>query len=201
MQPTSPRIDQRFPSMKTPAIGLFVLASIGLFSGCSSMLPSGEEVVKSPWASFDEAKASFDQITPNESMVEGLTQLGFDPYKTPNIKILNHLDVRGLFNYEPGFDGNYHPGVIGCMNAKEACQAYDAQISNIQKKRVGNFLLDLMVVKRVEHKTGWKFRALILLVDDQVIYKLWSGSPMLDETSRKTNPLGPFQEIGPALIN
>jgi len=171
-----------------------------LLSGCSSLLPSGEEEVKSPWSTFDEAKAAFDQIIPNETSVEHLSELGFDPYKTPNIKILNHLDVSRLFEYEPGFDDHFPPGLISCMEAKQACQAYDAQIKDIHKKRVGNFLLDVFVVKREEHKTGWQFRALILLVDKKVVYKLWSGSPMLDETSRKKNPLGPLQELGPALI-
>lgn len=179
---------------------MLAVALIGLCSGCSSMLPSGKEVVKSPWASFDEAQASFEKIIPNETTVAELSQLGFDPHKTPNIKILNYLDVLRLFKYEPGFDAQYHPGVIACLRAKETCQTYDVDIRDIHNKRVGNFWLDIFVVKREEHRTGWNFRALILIVDEQVVYKLAGGSPRLDETRTKKNPLGPLQEIGPHLV-
>ena len=183
-----------------PACRILAVVLVGLCSGCSSMLPSGKEVVKSPWNSFDEAQASFDQVFPDETTVEELSQLGFDPHKTPNIKILNYLDVRRLFKYEPGYDAHYHPGVVACIRAKEACQTYDIDIKDVHKKRVGNFWLDIFVIKREEHKTGWNFQALILIVDEQVVYKLSGGSPKLDEIKTKKNPLGPLQEIGPHLI-
>jgi hypothetical protein len=187
--------------MKTLSIRLFFIVAIFTLTACSTMLPSGDEVVKSPWETFEEAKAAYDKIVPDETTVEGLRELGFDPYRTPNIRILNHLDVRSLFDYEPGFDENYHAGVVACMKAMEACQAYDTKIRDIHKERVGNFFLDVLVVKREEHRTGWQFHALILLVDDLVVYKVWSGNPMLDETNLQKNPLGPLQEIGPELIH
>jgi len=76
----------------------------------------------------------------------------------------------------------------------------DVEIEDIRKKRVGNFWLDLFVVKRQEQTTGWHFRALILLVDSKVVYKLRSGNPMLNETRSKRNPLGPLPEMGSSLI-
>lgn len=97
------------------------------------------------------------------------------PHKTPNIKILNYLDVLRLFKYEPCYDVNYHPGVIACIKAKEDCKTYDVDIKHIQKQRTGNFWLDIFVVKREEQRTGWNFRALILIVDDLVVYKLSGG--------------------------
>lgn len=186
--------------MMNKAFRILVIVLASLLSGCSSMLPSGKEVVKSPWTSFDEAQASFDQIIPNETTVEELSALGFDPHKTPNIKILNYLDVLRLFKYKPGFDAHYHPGVVACMRAKEACLTYDVDIKDIHKKRVGNFWLDIFVVKREEHRTGWSFKGLILIIDEKVVYKLAGGSPQLDEIRTKKNPLGPLQEIGPHLV-
>jgi len=171
-----------------------------LCAGCSSFLPSGKTVKKSPWKSFDEAKASFDQITISQTTADELAQLGFDPRSTPNIAILSYLDVRKLFDYELNREEFYHEGVNRCIKAREACQAYDVEIQDIRKKRMGNFWLDLFVVKRKEQTTGWRFRALILLVDSTVAYKLWSGNPMLDETKSKKNPLGPLQEIGTSWI-
>jgi len=177
-----------------------VVIFVWLLAGCSSFLPSGETVKKSPWETFDETKGAFDQIAVGQTTVDELTQLGFDPHRTPNIAILSNLDIRRLFNYELGQDEYYHEGVNACIKAREACQAYDVEIEDIRKKRVGNFWLDLLVVKRKEQTTGWRFRALILLVDSTVVYKLWSGNPMLDETKSKKNPLGPLQEIGSSLI-
>jgi hypothetical protein len=177
-----------------------VIALIWALAGCSSLLPSGGTVKKSPWKLFDEAKASFDKIVINHTTNEELIELGFDPHSTPNIAILSYLDIRRLFDYELDRDEFYHEGVNLCVKAREACQGYDVSIEDISKKRVGNFWLDLLVVKREEQTTGWRFRALILLVEDKVVYKLWSGNPMLDESHAKKNPLGPLQDVGASLI-
>lgn len=177
-----------------------VVTLIWLIAGCSSLLPSGGTVKKSPWKLFDEAKSSFDKIVINQTTDEELIELGFDPHSTPNIAILSYLDVRRLFNYELDREEFYHEGVNLCVKAREACQGYDVSIEDIHKKRVGNFWLDLLVVKREEQTTGWRFRALILLVENKVVYKLWSGNPMLDETHAKKNPLGPLQDVGASLI-
>jgi len=177
-----------------------VVALVWLFTGCSSLLPSGETVKKSPWKLFDEAKASFDKIIINQTTNDELVQLGFDPHSTPNIAILSYLDVRRLFDYELDRNEFYHEGVNLCVKARESCRGYDVEIEDIHKKRIGNFWLDLFVMKREEQTTGWRFRALILLVEEKVVYKLWSGNPMLDETKAKKNPLGPLQEMGSSLI-
>ncbi len=177
-----------------------VLIFIWSLAGCSSLLPSGKEMKKSPWKSFNEAKASFDKIIISQTTADELAQLGFDPHHTPNIAILSYLDVRKLFNYELDRNEYYHEGVNICIKARESCQAYNVEVEDIRKKRVGNFWLDLFVIKRQEQKTGWRFRALILLVDSKVVYKLWSGNPMLNETRLKRNPLGPLQEMGSSLV-
>ncbi|MGV3757426.1 MAG: hypothetical protein ACO1QS_18765 [Verrucomicrobiota bacterium] len=44
-------------------------------------------------------------------------------------------------------------------------------------------------------RVGWNFKALILVHDDQVVFKLWSGQPNTERHERKTRPLGPIQEL------
>jgi hypothetical protein len=52
-------------------------------------------------------------------------------------------------------------------------------------------------------QTGWKFDAIIVLVNDVVVYKLSSGTPSVDVNELAVKPLGPAQGIGespPAII-
>jgi hypothetical protein len=68
--------------------------------------------------------------------------------------------------------------------------------NRLNKKRVGNFMLDFMNFRRDTITTGWKFGALIVIVSDKVVYKQWSGSPNIQEETLQRNPLGPLQGVG-----
>jgi hypothetical protein len=48
--------------------------------------------------------------------------------------------------------------------------------------------------------TGWRFNALILFVDDLVVYRSWGGQPAVNEVEVTSNPLGPLQDVGPSLL-
>jgi hypothetical protein len=72
---------------------LLVLWGATLLSGCSFMLPTGEQDVSRRWAGFDEVKASYERIEPYKSDLSAVKALGFDPDKTPNLQILNHSQV------------------------------------------------------------------------------------------------------------
>jgi len=43
---------------------------------------------------------------------------------------------------------------------------------------------------------GWQFDALIILQDDLVVYKLWSGKPNILLQEEERSPLGPLQGVG-----
>ena len=43
--------------------------------------------------------------------------------------------------------------------------------------------------------TIWRFTALIVIEDDVLQYKIWSGTPKIAEQKVETKPLGPLQEI------
>jgi hypothetical protein len=73
-------------------------------------------------------------------------------------------------------------------------------VARISKARTGNFFADFINFKRRTETTGWRFNALILMVNDVVVYRAWGGQPVVNEVEVNTNPLGPFQDMGPAVI-
>ena len=73
---------------------------------------------------------------------------------------------------------------------------YLMQSSRISRKRIGNFPLDFLNFRRTTLTTGWKFEALIVVVDTMVVFKQWSGQPKIETTELQANPLGPLQGMG-----
>lgn len=176
---------------------LALLASACLLSACANLLPKSRDESVQSWKSFDEAKASFDRIEPFVTDFPAVRELGFDPYKTPNMKILNHAQVVQMVLPPPMYDnGVVPPGIHACILAQDACLGYYMEPSRVDKDRVGNFLLDFTNFRRVTQTTGWKFGALVVVIGDTVVYKEWSGTPNIKEESVQRNPLGPFQGLG-----
>jgi hypothetical protein len=174
---------------------LLVVAS--LMSACISLLPTQQEKTLQPWTTFEAAKASYDKIEPFSTSLDTVRSLGFDPFKTPNMKILNHAQVVQAVLPQPIPDASLiPPGILDCIKAREGCQGYFMEPNRLNKKRVGNFMLDFMNFRRDTITTGWKFGALIVIVSDKVVYKQWSGSPNIQEETLQRNPLGPLQGVG-----
>lgn len=166
-----------------------------LAPGCGSMLPMAKTTDESRWESFEQVKASFDLITPFTSTKTDLQKLGFDPYQTSNIQILNYLAIIQKFMPNTNITmADLPPGLQGCIEAKDSCVAYELKAQNIRSQRQGNVFLDLLRFKRQAHQTGWRFYAFIVLVDDLVVYKIWDGQPRIEGEVYKKNPLGPLQE-------
>lgn len=168
-------------------------------SACSGLLPKVKEVTYSPWNSFDEAKLAFDQIVINKTNKEELKKLGFDPFTTPNINILTYLDIAGTM---PSLkEEEWDKGLLKCVKAAFKCSGYDIEPKYLKRQRYGNFWLDLLNFRRKTKVTGWKFKALVVIVDDIVVYKLWGGNPSVKQDRDETNPLGPLQDSGGGLID
>jgi hypothetical protein len=179
---------------------LLVVLVILLTNGCSSLLPSIEKTTKSPWESFDSAKESFDKIIPQKTTSEDLKRLNFDPFETPNVKLITYLDLIQKFIPNESISlEDLPPGVRSCLAAKEACQGYEVNPQKINSKRHGNVVLDLLNFRRKTMTSGWKFDALIVLQAGLVVYKLWGGEPNILQFEDKRNPLGPLQEVGKLL--
>ena len=173
---------------------LFFLAA--MFSGCSTtaLLPRQQKIVVTPWNSFAEAKNAFDQINPYQTKKDELAKLGFAPEVTPNIKILNYLDIIERFMPNQSITiEDLAEGLQDCLDDQEQCTAYEIIIRKYDSQRFGNVFLDLFNFRRKTTVSGWEFMALIVLKDGLVVYKLSSGRPNTDELDDAKNPLGPLQ--------
>jgi len=173
-----------------------VVAVLGfVLSGCANALPTSENLTKSPWANFDEVKAAYDKVEPGRTTADMLRASGFDPYASPNVRVLNYLDVmRHFLSGDAIRINDLHPAVQTCIRAREACSAYSLSLEHLHRERKGSAMLDLFNFRRQTHETGWRFAALFVLHNGVVSYKLWSGMPRIDRRLQHDNPLGPVQE-------
>ncbi len=175
----------------------------GLFlTGCgATLLPTTRDEVKSSWDSFAEAKKSFDRIIIHETDLEGLKNLGFDPFATSNMEILTYLDIMARFMPNQAITKeDLDPGIRGCIEAKNGCLAYEMSVEVLNSERRGSVFLDLFGFKRKTNRSGWQFHSLFVINNNFVVYKLWGGKPHINETSLKKKPLGPLQESGDAMV-
>jgi len=179
-------------------VGVFVLSLIG--SGCAGLLPSMKQTTKSPWQHFEDAKSSFDQITPNRTTSTDLKRLGFDPFETPNVKLVTYLELLEKFMPNQSIRmEDLDPGVQSCLKTRELCQGYEVSPQILKGKRYGNVFLDLFNFRRQKITNGWIFHGLIVLKNGLVVHKVWGGEPNVSKLEDKKNPLGPLQDINKVL--
>lgn len=184
--------------MKT-CLQFFVIFMLLLISsGCSSLLPSGNVTIKSPWDDYHSAKADYEKIIPGITTVEELNRLGFNPYEVPNIRIMNTTEIINMFMPTPSIKiENLEPGIQKCIESRAGCMAYQITPAILNSKRIGNFWLDLFSFKRDTVASGWEFRGLIAIVDGVVTYRDPAGGrPSISTEEVQKKPLGPLQDIG-----
>ena len=173
-----------------------------MLTGCSgNPLPSSQSTVHSKWDSFAEAKQAFDTIELSNTTTTELDEIGYGLNSSPNVRILNYLELTGRFMPNPaiGFDELDDP-VRLCLKAKTACEGYLVNVRKINKVREGSVVLDLLNFKRRTRSTGWQFDALLLINKNRVVYKIWGGTPHIDEQKNSKNPLGPLQKLPGAVV-
>ena len=171
-----------------------------LLSGCSTMLPRVHNDT-SQFKSFEEARNAIDGLVPMKSDVATLSKLGIDPVKQPNTVILTPADIVRRFVPSSVLKReDLDPGVLACLEARDACRGWEITGARIVKERTGNFFSDFANFSRRSVTTGWRFNALILLVNNVVVYRAWGGQPTVNEIELNTNPLGPLQEMGPTIV-
>ena len=178
-------------------VAILVLPPIGCTPANKSSLFMSENMRSvTVWESFDEAEAAFKKIIPHQTRVEDLKALGFDPHTTPNIKILNYLDIIQRFVPNSSIRiEDLHPDVRSCIELKDGCMGYELDLDIVRKKRFGSLALDMTGFAKQTQIYGWDYKALLLIKDGVVVYKLRSGQPSIDKIERKIKPLGPVQEI------
>jgi hypothetical protein len=169
---------------------------LGVLCGCSSLLPRGEVEITTHFASFEEARDSIKSLKPFSSTKQTLAEMGLDPGKQANTTILTFSDMLHRFVAGSAIERkDLHPGIVACFDAVERCTGWEIAISKISKRRTGNVVLDLINYSRRTEVTGWRFNAIVLLVDDTVVYRTWGGQPEVNELETTRNPLGPLQNI------
>jgi hypothetical protein len=175
---------------------LGILGAMLLTTGCRSLFSSSESTTVSRWKSYDEVELAFLRITPYQTTVADLRTLGFDPKDSPNVKILTYVDIIQTFMPNPAIHKQDLPDAVReCIAAKENSLAYLVEPQDIRDKRHGNLFLDVFGFKRQTHESGWRFKGLILIKGDLVVYKLSSGEPRVSREDKKVKPLGPLQEL------
>jgi hypothetical protein len=166
--------------------------------GCAQLLPKAHSEVSSPWSSFAHARDTVERIVPGRTTSDDLRTLGLDPYASPNVQLLSFSDVLLRFP-NAGSLTHLDEGLRRCLEAGRACTGLAIAARDTKRDRVGNFWQDALSFKRVVDVTGWSFNALVLLVDDRVVYTLYGGQPNLREQEVTRQPLGPLQEWGDSL--
>jgi hypothetical protein len=180
---------------------VFSVLLVLLTSACSSMLPKAHNE-STAFQSFDEARLAVESLVPMTTDRLTLEKRGFSPTTPPNTKILTHSDVVRLFVPTTLLKReDLDPGVLVCLVSRDACQGLEITASKIARVRTGSFFTDFTNFKRRTETSGWRFNAMILLVNNLVVYRSWGGQPLVSEIELTSNPLGPFQDIGPAMLN
>lgn len=167
---------------------------------CSMFLPRQKTTTQDSWTNFEDARAAIERIVPFQSRRAELQAERIDPYQNPAITILNYSDLVQRFAVGSTVRADeLDRGIRECLMAGKACSGYQIEVRRIDKNRVGSFWLDTLNFKREVDMRGWTFRALILMVDDLVVYTLYGGQPVVHEDEITRNPLGPLQGIGESM--
>lgn len=182
------------------AVRLLLALATALATGCAALLPKATSETEAPWISFEQVKSTFDSIEPGRTTLPELKKLGYDPYVNRNVTVLHFSDVLGKYAPNAVRDEYLEPGIRECLQKQTQCSAYAIEHRQIHRNRVGNFFLDFINYHRRTEITRWRFGAVIVVVDDRVVYKSWSGVPAVSEVEETTNPLGPLQERGPSFL-
>lgn len=179
---------------------LVAFTSLWGLAGCASLLPKASDSTQVPWKTFEEARDAVEAIEPFRTRKSELLQNGFDPFHNPSVTILTYPEIVQRFSAGNALRRDeYELGIRSCLVAGKACSGYSISAKRIKRDRVGNFWLDLLGFVRRTDTSGWNFNAMILFVDEQVVYTVYGGQPKLHELELKRNPLGPLQNIGDAI--
>ncbi len=164
---------------------------------CSSLLPRGSTAASAGFGSFDEARLAAEQVLPLTTRVQELDRLGFDIYQGLNVTLVSYPEIVVRLTPHPGVAiSQLDSGIRHCIEIQMACRGYLFRFEQEKREREGNFFLDFFNVSRTTHLTGWRFEALIVVSNDLVLFRNYSGQARIERLDRQTNPLGPFQPAG-----
>ncbi len=179
------------------------VAAAGLalaLAGCQALLPTATTRTPFGWSSYAEAASALEKVVPYKTRRAELQALGFDSMDNPAVTILNFADIAQRFPAIAALPSDeLDRGLRDCLMAGRRCTGYSINVRQVRRQRIGSFWLDTFNFKRQSEINGWSFNALIVLVDDVVVYALAGGQPAIREYETVRNPLGPLQTLGDAI--
>lgn len=184
------------PSRSTWLVVIALVVGAAGLAGCNAMLPTARTEVVSVWRSYDDAATCMASFTPYQATRADVHKAGLDPSRNPTITVLHFADVLQKFNAALLASEAVDRGIRDCLRAGKQCSGYAISVKKRSAQRVGNFWLDSLNFKRETQTTGWSVDALVVFVDDLVVYQLIGGQPTVDEYEVRRNPLGPLQGWG-----
>jgi hypothetical protein len=178
-----------------------MLASAAL-GGCSTLLPASKQEVVSQWNSYDNAAASLAAIEPYTATRADVHRQGLDPRTNPAVIVMHFGDVLQRFSAAALIKPeDVDRGIRDCLQAGKQCTGYAISVKKTDRQRVGNFWLDSFNFKRETVTTGWSVDALLVFVNDRLVYELVGGQPTINQYEVLHNPLGPLQSWGDYLVS
>ena len=190
-----------YERVSNPALRFAAAAVVAALCGCTTLLPTSKKEVVSAWTSYDEAVKSLSAIEPYTATRDQIHTQGLDPSVNPAITVLHFGDVLQRFSAAALIKPeDVDRGIRDCLHAGKQCNGYAISVRKIDSKRIGNFWLDSLNFKRETTTTGWGVDALLVFVDDLLVYELIGGHPTIDEYEVVRNPMGPLQGWGSVTI-
>lgn len=190
-------VGRTFPTGAVQRLRWTALIGAGLLAGCQSLLPRSSSEVRDSWTDFEQARQAIARIEPYRTQRAELHTQGLEPGTNPAITLLSFADVSQRFALGTTVTADaLDPGLADCFRAGKRCTGYSVVVRRVKRQRVGNFWLDAFNFTRTTDSTGWTFNALILFVDDEVVYTVMGGQPRVSERDITRNPLGPLQSWG-----
>lgn len=175
----------------------WLMAVLLALGGCTALLPRGSSDTPARFEDFQQAKEAAERIVGRRTTVEELKALGFDPVTRPNVTLIPYPEIVAKLAPYPGVPvEQLDPGIQQCIRDRSACRGYQFHFERQDRKRLGNFFLDFLNIKRETYVTGWWFDALIVVSDGVVLFRNYGGQAVTDRVERQTNPLGPLQPSG-----
>lgn len=171
-----------------------------LLTGCGSLLPTTKNEVVSGWGSYQDALDALARIEPYKATRSDVHKLGLDPRRNPGVTVLHFADVLQRFSAAALMKPeDLDAGVRDCLRGGKQCSGYAISVKKLDRDRVGSFWLDSLNFRRETVTTGWSVEALLVFVDDLLVYELVGGQPTINEVEVRRNPLGPLQSWGDQL--
>ena len=154
-----------------------VAVIVGLASaGCSTLLPTSKREVVSDWSSYENAVTSLAAIKPYKATRADVHNEGLDPRLNPAVTVMHFGDVLQRFAAAALIQPeDVDRGIRDCLHAGKQCSGYAISVKKVNRNRVGSFWLDSLNFKRETVTTGWSVDALLVFVDDLLVYELIGG--------------------------